>query len=165
MTAANRSLLIAAYAAGPARLRSALAKVPVEALRWRPAPSRWSCHEVVTHCADSETNAYGRIRYVLAEKDPLIVGYDQDLWATTFDYHEQPLELSLAVIDAVRASTAALIRRLPEAAWARQGRHTESGTYGAETWLRLYAEHLEAHAKQIERNFAEWQARGAAEAG
>ena len=37
-----------------------------------------------------------RIRYLLAEPEPLIVGYDQDAWARLFDYHAQPLEASLA---------------------------------------------------------------------
>ena len=50
-------------------------------------------------------------------------------------------------------------RRLPEAAWQRAGRHTESGPYSAEDWLRIYAEHLEGHAQQIEANLAAWRSR------
>lgn len=41
----------------------------------------------------------------------------------------------------------------------KRGRHTESGPYTAEDWLRVYAEHLEAHARQIEANAAAWRAR------
>ena len=52
-----------------------------------PGAGKWSVHEVVVHCADSETNAALRIRYLIAEKEPLIVGYDQDAWARVFDYH------------------------------------------------------------------------------
>jgi len=69
LSAADRARLIQQYADGPARLQSALAKVPAEALKWRPAPGQWSAHEVVCHCADSETNAAARIRYVTGEKD------------------------------------------------------------------------------------------------
>jgi hypothetical protein len=154
----EREQLIAQYAAGPARLRAALATVPAEAMTWRPAPGEWSAHEVVCHCADSETNSYARIRYVLAEKDPVVQGYDQEQWAREFDYHAAPLEPALATVDAVRANTAALIRRLGDEAWARVGRHTESGRYTAEEWLRIYAEHLEVHARQIEANVAAWRA-------
>ena len=46
----------------------------------------------------------------------------------------------------------------PDEAWAREGRHTESGRYRAEDWLRIYADHLEGHARQIENNVALWQA-------
>src|SRR5438046_6811791 len=83
---AKRDALVQQYADGPARLRAALATVPPQALKWRPAPKEWSAHEIVVHCADSETNSYARVRFVVAEKDPLIQGYDQDHWATFFDY-------------------------------------------------------------------------------
>ena len=110
----ERERLIQQYADGPARLRAALGAVPPEAMQWRPSPGEWSAHEVVCHCADSETNAYARIRYLTAEKEPTIVGYDQEHWARVFDYHALPLEPALAVVEAVRASTATLIRKLPE---------------------------------------------------
>jgi hypothetical protein len=159
---AQRDELIHRYAAGPARLRAALGAVPEPALKWRPGPGMWSAHEVVCHCADSESNAALRIRYLVVEKEPLIVGYDQDAWARELDYHAHPLDLALATVDAVRAHTVALLKRLPDEAWAREGRHTESGRYGAEDWLRIYAEHLEIHARQIDDNVAAWRRRQAA---
>ena len=155
----EREALIARYESGPALLKAALAKVPPEALQWRPAPGEWSAHEIVVHCADSEANAALRIRYLVAEPDPLIVGYDQEEWARRFDYHGHPLEPALLTVEAVRANTVALLRRLPESAWARVGRHTESGSYSADRWLEIYAAHLEEHATQIEANIAAWRAR------
>jgi hypothetical protein len=38
------------------------------------------------------------------------------------------------------------------------GRHTASGPYAAEDWLRIYAAHLEDHAAQIDANVAAWKA-------
>ncbi|MBI2204299.1 MAG: DinB family protein [Candidatus Rokubacteria bacterium] len=154
----DREKMIQQYADGPARLRAALATVPPDAMQWRPKPGEWSAHEVICHCADSETNSYARIRFLVAENAPTIVGYDQEHWARVFDYHTLPLEPALATVDAVRGSTAALIRRLPDAAWQRTGTHTESGHYSAEDWLRIYADHLEVHARQIEANVAAWRA-------
>jgi hypothetical protein len=158
LTAGKRTSLIQQYADGPRRLRSALGTVPAEALQWRPKPGEWSAHEVVVHCADSETQAASRIRVVVSDKDPVVQGYDEAQWALDFDYHAHPLEVALATVDAVRANTAALLRRLPEAAWQKVGRHTESGRYGATDWLRIYADHLENHARQIEANVAAWKA-------
>ena len=155
---AEREALIQRYVDGPARLKAALATVPGEALRWRPDPGQWSAHEVVVHCADSETNAAARIRYLAAEADPVILGYDEAEWARRFEYHDHPLEPALALIEAVRANTAALIRRMREDAWQRVGRHTESGRHAAEDWLKMYAEHLDIHARQIEANVAAWRA-------
>ncbi len=57
-------------------------------------------------------------------------------------------------MEAVRANTVALIRRMHEEAWQRVGWHSESGRYSAEDWLKIYAEHFEGHARQIEANVA-----------
>jgi hypothetical protein len=157
-TRLDRDDRIRRYEEGPARLRAALAKVPAGAMKWRPGKGKWSVHEVVCHCGDSEANGALRIRYLLGEQDPLIVGYDQARWAEVFDYHDAPLEPALATVEAVRANTAALLKRLPEKAWSASGRHTESGSYTAEDWLAIYSEHLEKHSGQIERNLAAWQA-------
>jgi hypothetical protein len=161
LSAEERDRLIERYARGPERIRAALARVPEKARQWRPGPGKWSAHEVVVHCADSETNAALRLRYLLAEKDPLIVGYDQAEWARRFDYHSLPLEPALAAVEATRGLTVPLLRRLEGADWAREGRHTESGRYTPEDWLRIYAEHLEKHAGQIERNLEAWKSAGA----
>jgi hypothetical protein len=159
LSAAQRAALIDRYARGPAVLQAALDQIPPEALQWRPAPGKWSAHEVIVHCADSETNAHGRLRRLLAEEDPLIQGYDQDRWAVRLDYHALPLAPALATVIAVRANTVPLLKRLGDDVWARVGRHTESGTYGTLDWLRIYAEHLEIHARQLARNLAAWSTR------
>lgn len=163
LSPAERQDRIDRYARGPARLKAALDRVPEEARKWRPGPEKWSAHEVVCHCADSELNAAARIRYLLAEKDPVILGYDQAEWAKRLDYHQHPLETALQTVEAVRANTVALLRRLPADAWSRAGRHTESGRYGVDDWLDTYAEHLEKHSGQIDRNLEAWKrARGGA---
>ena len=129
LSQAEREKLIEQYARGPARVKEALARVPKEALQWRPAEGKWSVHEVVVHCADSETNASLRIRYLIAEKEPLIVGYDQEAWARVFDYHAQPIEDALVATAAARGRTLPVLRQMSEADWAKAGRHTESGAY------------------------------------
>jgi len=153
MNAKEREGLLVRYENGVRLIKEALAEVPREALQWRPAPDKWSVHEVIVHCADSETNSSMRIRYLVGEDAPVIAGYDQDRWAKTFDYHRVPMDLSLRQLEAVRAWTAAFIRSLPESAWSRTGRHTEiKEPYTADMWLGIYAEHLEIHARQIRRN-------------
>ncbi len=156
MTPAERDDCIRRYEAGAGLLTAALATVPPEALQWRPAPGKWSAHEVIVHCADSETNSHMRIRYLIGESGPTIVGYDQDRWADAMAYHAHPIDLALATVAAVRANTVPLLRRLTPEQWARGGRHTEVGAYGAEDWLRVYAEHLEIHTRQIERIVVAW---------
>ena len=162
MTQQERAGLIARYGAGVALLKQALAEVPPKAMRWKPAPDKWSVHEVVVHCADSETNAAMRIRYLVAEDHAVIQGYDQDRWVKACDYESQSLDLALAQVAAVRAWTHAFIARLPESAWSRAGTHTEmpGRPYTAGQWLEIYTEHLEIHARQIRRNVEAWRAAG-----
>jgi hypothetical protein len=162
MTSAQREERILQYAQGPQRLRSALALVPDAAVKWRPGPGRWSAHEIVCHCADSELNAAARLRYLVAEKDPVVLGYDQDHWARLFDYHSLPLAPALLTVEAVRANTVPVLRRLTEEMWAREGRHTQSGRYTVLGWLRIYADHVENHSRQIERNVEAWNERAPA---
>jgi hypothetical protein len=151
--------LIAQYAEGPDRLEAALAQVPAEALKWQPGPGAWSVHQVIVHCADSETNSHMRLRYLLGEDNPTIIGYDQDRWSKVLDYHALPLAPALATVRAVRANTVPLLRQLSPSQWTRTGHHTESGTYGVMQWMKIYAEHLHQHERQILRNLEAWRKR------
>ncbi len=157
--AITRESYLRRYAEGAALLRRVWEEVPFAARTWRPGEDRWSAHEVVVHCADSETYAAIRIRLLLAEPEPLIVGYEEGEWARRFDYHASDPELALRLVEAARTHTLAMLRRLPEEAWGRLGRHTKSGPYGTDDWLRSYGEHLEIHAAQIRRNLAAWPGR------
>jgi len=161
MTPAERLDCIRRYAEGPDLIAAALADTPAEALQWRPGPGKWSVHEVIVHCADSEVNSHGRIRYVLGEDNPTIVGYAEARWAERMDYHAHPIDLAMATVVAVRANTVPLLHRITEEQWARTATHTETGAYGAEIWLQAYAEHLEIHDRQIRRNIAAWKGRKA----
>jgi hypothetical protein len=148
MDAAARRLLIDRYAAGPAVVADAWARVPADRRDRRPAAGEWTAREIVHHLADSETRSYGRLRQLVAEDEPVIHAYDQDLWAAHLRY-DRPVETSLAVLVAVRAASAELLEQLDEADWARWGTHTEDGRYTLERWLELYAAHAHDHAAQL----------------
>ena len=157
MDRAEREALIERYAEGPDRFEAAVRQVPAEAMQWRPGPGKWSVHEVIVHCGDSETNSAMRVRYLLGEYQPVIQGYNQDDWAVALDYHSHPVGPALAAARVARENTVPLLRRLTEAQWARTGTHTEDGAYGVEAWLRIYAEHLHQHERQVLRNLEAWR--------
>ena len=81
----------------------------------------------------------------------MIQGYDQEAWAARLRYNARELAPALEAFRAARATTAQLLPGLSDADWAREGWHTESGRYSAETWLRIYAVHAHNHAAQIRR--------------
>lgn len=120
-------------------------------------PDGWSARQVIHHVADSEAQSYARLRRLLAEPDPVIQGYDEAAWASApaLGYTELPVENSLAVFAAVRASSLDLIRRLTPADLDRTGTHTESGSYSVRTWLATYSAHPAEHADQVRRALRE----------
>ena len=158
MTPEERNRLIERYAIGPALLREALSKAPEEMRKWRPEPNEFSVHEIIVHCADSETNSHGRIRYIMTEDNATIIGYDPPVWAQSFDYLNHPLDAAMLTVEAVRANTVPILRRATKEQWSHVGTHTEMGPYGAETWLEVYAAHCYDHAKQIDTVVAAWRA-------
>ena len=149
MDADRRTALVAKYEAGPGVLRAAVAGLSEGDLDHRPTDGGWTPREVVHHVADSEMTSAIRLRRLIAEDDPLIVGYDGDEFARRLHYADRPIEPALAAVDAARATTGQILRGLTEDEWARSGTHSESGQYGVEPWLEIYAVHCDDHADQI----------------
>jgi hypothetical protein len=148
----DRTELIDRYAAGPAEVAAALAGVTDAELDRRPAPGTWTAREVAHHLADSETNSYIRLRRMLAVDSAPLQAYDEAAWAAEPRLgYDGPIEPSLAVFRAVRVSSASLLRRLDDDAFARAGYHPEHETYTVQGWLEIYADHAYVHAAQIRR--------------
>jgi hypothetical protein len=150
MNAAERRVLLERYREGYPAVVESLAGITKDELDAHPMTNAWSAREIVHHLADSEMTSAIRLRRLLAEERPTIQGYDEEEFARRLHY-ERPIESSLLVVDAVRRSTAEILRRLSEHDWTRAGTHSESGAYSVETWLQIYAAHCHDHADQIRR--------------
>ena len=147
----GRSGLIRRYRDGPRAIAEAVAGATDEELDRRPpAPELWSAREVVHHVADSEMTSAIRLRRLIAEREPDLGAYDEELFARRLRY-DRPIAASLDAIRAARASTAEILDRLEEAEWRRSGRHPEHASYTVDDWLRIYSEHCHEHAAQIAR--------------
>lgn len=142
------------YASAADDLEAAVVGLSEADLDHAPADGGWTARMVVHHCADSESMAYIRLRRLVAEDEPVIVGYDEPEWARRLHY-DRPIASSLAVVRAVRTASLELLRSLKPAEWERTGTHSESGPYSVRDWLRIYAEHTHEHADQIRRAIAE----------
>ena len=152
MTPDERRRVIARYAAGYEEVTKALDGFPAELLGEKPIRGKWSAREIVHHLADSETTSALRLRKLIIEDHPLILGYDQERWAERLHYNERTdIAPSLEAFRAARASTVQLLERMTEEEWTKPGFHNESGPYTAERWLTIYAAHAHDHASQIRR--------------
>jgi hypothetical protein len=151
MESAERERLVNDFRGGYEAVTAALAGATDEDLDRLPVDGDgWSARMVVHHLADSEATAYIRLRRLVAEEDPTIVGYDEGEFARRLHY-DRPVESSLAVLQGVRAGSLSLLESLSDAEWQRAGTHTESGPNSVEEWLRIYVRHPHEHADQIRR--------------
>lgn len=152
LTSAERADLIAGYRDGHRVVLEALADTSEAELDALPAaPDTWTARMVVHHLADSEMMSAMRLRRLIADESPVIEGYDEPRFARRLFYDDRPIEPALAALAAARATSLEILERLSEEQWSRSGVHTESGPYGVEDWLRIYAVHAHEHADQIRR--------------
>jgi DinB family protein len=145
----ERARLIATYRDGHRAVTEALEGITEEELD-RTADGEWTPRQIAHHLADSEMMSAIRIRRLLAESEPVIYGYDEKAFAEKLT-GDRPIEPSLEAMRWARETCSQLLDRMSEADWQIIGRHTESGPYGAEDWLRIYAAHGHDHAGQIKR--------------
>jgi len=151
MTSQERQELIAQYNAGYIEVSRSLEGFPSDSLTAHPIEGKWSAAEIVHHLADSETTSGLRLRRLLVEDHPLIQGYDQDAYAAHLNYNNRELAPALEAFRSARATSAQLFQFMSDEDWQREGTHSESGSYSAEDWLRIYAAHAHNHAAQIRR--------------
>ncbi len=149
MKEAERRALIAKYAGGYDEVVEALKGFPEDQLTARPVTGKWSACEIVQHLADSEMTSAIRLRRLLVEDSPVLEGYDQELFARRLNYNSREMEPALLAFRAARLTTVQLLEGMTDDDWRREGRHTESGRYTTEDWLKSYAAHAHTHADQI----------------
>lgn len=150
MTPQQRDELIEQYRAGPGAVMAALADCTDAELDRCPPDGGWTARQIAHHLADSETTSYIRLRRLLAEDQPEILGYDENEFARRLHY-DRPIAASLEVLRAVRSASAELLELIDVSEWSRAGTHSESGVYSVEGWLEIYASHAHEHAEQIRR--------------
>jgi len=117
----------------------------------RPAPGKWSIHEIVCHLADVEIANAWRYRKVFAEDEFGITTWDQDRWASAHQYRRQDLRLALEQLRTLRARNVALMRLVGRKAWSRTATHPTLGTLSAEQIIVHQIHHSANHIAQIER--------------
>ena len=99
--------------AGALALRAELTALPDAGLRYHPAPGAWCALEVLGHLIEAERRGFaGRIRQILAEGAPALLGWDQDAVARERRDCERPLRPLLDEFLALREAGAALVAAL-----------------------------------------------------
>jgi uncharacterized damage-inducible protein DinB len=141
--------MIAAYLDGPRLLRQAVAGLSAEQARARPVAGKMSTLEVVCHLADFESIIADRIKRVLAEDNPTLIGADENRFLAALAYHERDLEEELVIVERTRSQLARILRAAPASALGRVGSHNERGPRTAEQLLQSAINHIPHHVAFI----------------
>jgi hypothetical protein len=123
-----------------------------EQLAQQPAPGEWSAAEVLSHLADSDLVGAVRIRMIVTQDRPMLVGYDQEAWTARFASLDRDPHQTLERWQVLRRANLALCASLTPDEWQRVGVHSERGDESADLIVRLLAGHDRIHLAQFRRS-------------
>lgn len=146
MSPSDRAL-IETFAAGADKMRLAIAGLTRADCVARPGPGDWSIQELVIHMADSDSIGIDRMKRVIAEENPTLVGYDENKWNASLHIDEQSIEDAAIVFEVNRRQFSRVLRLIKPQAMERTGTHTERGRVTLRDLLETYTKHLEHHLK------------------
>jgi hypothetical protein len=145
--------LIDQYEAGAEKLSLAIRGLTRDDLLAVPDPAanvgRWTIQQVVIHCMDSDLVSIDRLKRMIAEENPTLIGYDENKFVANLFYDDQPAEDAVRLVDLSRKMFSRILRKLPPMAYERGGTHNERGRLTVGSYLKAVVDHLDHHIKFI----------------
>jgi hypothetical protein len=132
------------------KLAKAIRGLTPKQLRSRPAPDKWSIAEIMAHLADAEIVASWRMRAIIGANGMTIQPFDQDVWASVFEYGKRDPKQSLETFRVLRENNLAMLKSIPKETWENYGMHLERGKESVAHLTRMFAGHDTNHVKQVE---------------
>ena len=129
-----------------------LAEVDVIApgdLSKNPKTGGWSVGYVIHHLADSSIHFSARFANALAENEPKIVPFNEDVYPEKLNYAARDIAASKAVIAALSIFTTSLLLGISESDWNRISHHPEAGLMRISDILGKVISHTKAHTEQV----------------
>ena len=146
---ALRIKLIAQIAEAPAAVRAAVRGLTDVQLNTPYRPGGWTVRQVVHHLPDSHMNAYVRLKLTLTEQQPTIKPYNEAKWAELADASNEPIEVSLVLLESLHKRWVTCWNSLKGADFSLTMKHPERGLMDLDALLGLYAWHGRHHAAHI----------------
>jgi len=143
--------LIEHYIQGADVLAQAIRGLTVVERNAFPMPGTWSVQQIVMHMMDSDLIASDRMKRVIAEDRPTLIGYNETLFAKNLPYEELDAETACDIFAKNRRMMGQILRRQPEATFARTGLHNETGEITLEYLVKTYAGHLDHHMEFVKK--------------
>ncbi len=135
------------YARGGTALQAAIRGLSAADLDALPVPGTWSIRQIVLHLMDSDLIGSDRMKRIIAEENPTLVGFDESAFAANLFYSAMDAAAAADIFHKNRLLTAEILRRLPDAAFIRWGTHNQRGRITLEELLAVHIHHLDHHLK------------------
>lgn len=149
ITKGERDQAIVDLAELPEQLRNAVEPMSHEQLDTPYREGGWTVRQLVHHIADSDMNAFVRLRLALTDDWPKINPFDENKWAELHDTRAAPVEWSLELIESLHARWVMVLQSLTEEQWKRGFVHAERGPMTNEVATMLYGWHSRHHTAHI----------------
>ena len=120
-------------------------------LKARPGPGKWSIHEVVVHCLDSDLISIERMKRIVAMEEPALLACDESAFIHRLLPHQQSIAESLLMLRLARRQWARTLAELSDEQLDRVGIHNEDGPMTVREMVPRYTQHLEHHIGFIHR--------------
>jgi uncharacterized damage-inducible protein DinB len=142
--------VIAALENGPGIIVPLAREVPLEVVKRRPQPGKWSAHEHACHLAEVHPLFFSRLELMLNESRPVIKAYRPDEAMETGSLLKVDLNEALERFVSDRARLVEELKDLREDDWLREAEHEEYDHYSVLIMFRHVAMHDMLHAYRIE---------------
>ncbi len=113
------------------------------------APGKWTMRQMLLHLVDTETVLFERMRRVLADENPLLMGFDENRWVEHLHYDQRSLATAEALYRVTRDSTIELALATTPAERAREGVHNEQGKRSFAHFAAMVHGHNAHHLEQV----------------
>jgi uncharacterized damage-inducible protein DinB len=139
--------LVDRYLAGGDQLTKSIAGLTAADLQAFPVPGTWSIQQIVIHVFDCELVHTDRMKRVIAEEKPLLMGFDETKFANRLHYDAQDSALAAELFAKNRQLMHQILSRLPDETFDRSGIHSERGRVTLADIVTTAANHLDHHLK------------------
>lgn len=134
------------------RVRDVYARINEDRAGYRYAPDKWSVREVLGHVSDAERIlSYRLLRVARGDATPL-PGFDENTYVPAAAFGRRPIADVIDEWMAVRGATIALVRGMPDEAWARRGVANDQPVT-ARGVLYVLVGHVEHHLKVLDARY------------
>lgn len=146
----NAQTLIAALAFAPELIIGLVREVPMQHLKRRPAPNKWSAHEHACHITTADAPYLARLELMLSDPSPRITPMFPSPEEEAGALLNLDLDEALALYVRERTHLIERLRQLSEVDWQRTATHPEFSHYSVWIMFRQLLLHEMQHAYRIE---------------